>query len=101
MEKLGIAISSDHFEDYRPISPDRLLMMPLGTMVIVKDYGIERPYRIVRWGKHKRKRLQWMGWLDYEYSTQNPYLPIRKTRYLQFMTKKKPGRLTVRQAFSG
>ena len=101
MEKLGKLISPDLYEEYVPIAANQLTLLPFGTVVMVLEQGIERPYRIVKWGKHRKKRLQWMGWLDFDESVATPYLPIRRSRWLKFKAKKKPARLAVRQAFSG
>lgn len=101
MEKLGRLINPDLYEKYVPISADRLTMLPLGIVVMVRERGgAERPYRIVKWGKHRKKRLQWMKWMDFVESVEAPYLPIRRTRRFKFRVKKKPDRLVVRRAFS-
>ena len=100
MEKLGRLISPDLYEEYVPVPADWVAMMPLGTVVMVLEHGVRRPYRIVRWGKHGKKRLQWMKWTDFVNSVEAPYLPIRRSKRWKFMAKKKPDRLAVRRAFS-
>lgn len=101
MEKLGRLISPDLYEEYVPVPADWVAMMPLGTVVIVSERGgAERPYRIVKWGKHKKKRLQWMKWMDFVESVEAPYIPIRWSRRFRFKVKKKPDILAVRRAFS-
>ena len=101
MEKLGKLISLDLYKEYVKIGAGQLTMLPLGTVVIVSERGgAERPYRIVKWGKHRKKRLQWMKWMDFVESVEAPYLPIRRTRRFRFRVKKKPDRLVVRRAFS-
>lgn len=98
--RLGKEVFSDEYLEFVRTKPEDVYGMPLGTVVLVKEWGTERPYRIVRWGKHKRKRLQYMYWKDFAGDVAKEYLPIRKTHNLQFRTEKKPARLVVRQAFS-
>ncbi len=103
MDKLGrTAFSlSPITGNYIPTSPAHVQMLPLGTIVMVRVYRCERPYRIVRWGKHSRKRLQWLPHMDTNDGKADGYLPITQKSHLQYKTKKKPDRLAVRQAFSG
>ncbi|MBP3901637.1 MAG: hypothetical protein J6D53_09360 [Blautia sp.] len=89
MEKLGKVVYPDLFKDYVKISVDRLLTKPLGTQVLVWIRYEYRPYRIVRWGKHRLKRLQWLAHLDTIPGNTDEYLPIRKNKYMKYRVEEK------------
>jgi len=69
---------------YLHVSPDRVLAMPLGTKVIVHLRKADRPYVVVRWGKHRLKRLKWQQHLDPLPSCPELYLPIRPNRLVKY-----------------
>jgi len=67
-----------------PIKPEEIQLLPLGAKVQVLHMRRIRPYRVVRWGKHSRKRLQWMPWADQEVGESDSYLSIRVYKYRRF-----------------
>ena len=91
MEKLGKLIFQppEGNDNYHYTSPDRVRMLPIGTKVLVENYGRVRPYEVVRWGKHYLKRLKWIRKDDWNLLGADEFLPIRKTRGLKFKIMKK------------
>ena len=56
-----------------------MTMLPVGTRVYVRMYGYDRPYKVVKWGKHKKKWLMYEGHLDEFYlRTAEPFLQIKE-----------------------
>lgn len=90
MERLGKLIFQlpEGNDNYQYTSPDRVLMLPIGTKILVENYGRTRPYEVVRWGKHYLKRLKWIRKDDWNLLGADEYLPIRRTRGLKFKIKK-------------